>query len=326
MNRASILALLDTVLLRSWRIGADPIVASTALTADQLGHVVVDATAGAVAVTLPSASAALGGVEVTLRRKDVTANVLSIVAAGADKIVLPGDANGITATELLFPGDYLTLRADGAGKWWCVGQAQLPGSLNHGLQVITTLGVSTYTVPAVLRSGRARARVTVIGGGGSGGVKRISGEAGGGGGGGGGVAQSVVDLTGLETVSVTVGAGGAGVTSPGSGNSGLSSSFGAFLSATGGTFGGGSASSSTVAGGNSGAGVGGQYNSRLGYGGYGSLVTSTSGVGGTGGGGSSPGATGASPAASYGHGSGGVGSGASSYTLDGGQGVVIIEW
>ncbi|MBF8754617.1 glycine-rich domain-containing protein [Pseudomonas guariconensis] len=326
MNRASIMALLDTVLLRSWRIGVDPIVASTALTADQLGHVVVDATAGDLTVTLPSSSASLRGVEVTLRRKDVTANVLSIVAAGAEKIVLPGAADGIAATELIFPGDYLTLRSDGAGKWWVVGQAQLPGSLNRGLQVITIIGVSTYAVPAVLRSGRIRARVTVIGGGGSGGVKRISGEAGGGGGGGGGIAQSVIDLTGLETISVTVGAGATGATNPGPGNSGLSSSFGALLSATGGTFGGGSASSSVASGGNSGSGVGGQYNSRIGYGGYGSLVTSTSGVGGTGGGGSSPGATGASPAASYGHGSGGVGSGASSYTLDGGHGVVIIEW
>lgn len=320
MNRASIMALLDTVLLRSWRIGAEPIVASTALTADQLGHVVVDATAGAVAVTLPSAGAALGGVEVTLRRKDVTTNILSIVAAGADKIVLPGDANGIAATELLFPGDYLTLRSDGAGRWWCVGQAQLPGSLSRGLQVITTLGVSTYTVPAVLRSGRVRAKVTVIGGGGSGAVRRVTTDFGGGGGGGGGIAEGVVDLAGVTSVQVTVGAGGVGVNTVRSGNPGGSSSFGSYMSATGGDAGGAS-------GGFTGTGVGGQINQGLGAGSYGWLLNSTGQAGGIGGGGSSPGATGGSPAPSaWGHGSGGVGSGTTSFTTDGAQGVVKIKW
>ncbi|BBT38960.1 hypothetical protein [Pseudomonas putida] len=235
MNRASIMALLDTVLLRSWRIGADPIVASTALTADQLGHVVVDATAGAVAVTLPSAVAALRGVEVTLRRKDVTTNVLSIVAAGADKIVLPGDANGIAATELLFPGDYLTLRADGAGKWWCVAQAQLPASVTSVITKFAVAGVYTYTVPAVFRSGRRRALVTVTGGGG-GGAHTESTTIAAGGGGGGGRGTSNVDLYGINTVTVTVGVGGPGAPAGASaaGTSGGASSFGAFISSTGG--------------------------------------------------------------------------------------------
>ncbi|MFK9097912.1 glycine-rich domain-containing protein [Pseudomonas guariconensis] len=300
MNRASIMALLDTVLLRSWRIGADPIVASTALTADQLGHVVVDATAGAVAVTLPSASAALGGVEVTLRRKDVTTNVLSIVAAGADKIVLPGDANGIAATELLFPGDYLTLRADGAGKWWCVGQAQLPASLASGLVVFAATGVSTFTVPPVLRSGRRRPIVTVIGGGGGG--ARSGASPGPSGGGGGGVAESIVDLTGIATVSVTVGLGGAGGAASGdNGAAGGTSSFGAFMSATGGVGG----FANTAASGASGVGTGGAVNYGLGHGGLPLLSAVSTIYGGSGGGASSVHSNSGGAPTSPGHGGGG---------------------
>lgn len=300
MNRASIMALLDIVLLRSWRIGADPIVASTALTADQLGHVVVDATAGAVAVTLPSASAALGGVEVTLRRKDVTTNVLSIVAAGADKIVLPGDASGIAATELLFPGDYLTLRADGAGKWWCVGQAQLPASLASGLVVFAAAGVSTFTVPPVLRSGRRRPIVTVMGGGGGG--ARNSASPGPSGGGAGGVAEGGVDLTGIATVSVTIGLGGAGGAASGdNGAAGGTSSFGAFLSATGGVGG----FANTVASGASGVGTGGAINYGLGHGGL-PLQSAVSTIyGGSGGGASSVHSNSGGAPTSPGHGGGG---------------------
>ncbi|MDR0209805.1 MAG: hypothetical protein LBJ33_11630 [Pseudomonas putida] len=254
MNRASFMALLDTVLLRSWRIGVDPIVASAALTADQLGQVVVDATAGAVAITLPSASAVLGRVEVTLRRKDVTANVLSIVAVGADRIVLPGATDGIGATELIFPGDYLTLRADGAGKWWCVGQAQLPGSIASGLTVFGEAGVFTFMVPPVLRSGRRQAVVTVIGGGGGGGNSGSTGTGdAGSGGGGGGLAKKRIDLSAVISVPVTVGSGGAAQVAGGT------SSFGVYVSAPGG----GAAGPSRGAGG---IGVGGDINGTLGAG------------------------------------------------------------
>lgn len=280
MNRASIMALLDTVLLRSWRIGADPIVASTVLTADQLGHVVVDATAGAVAVTLPSAVAALRGVEVTLRRKDVTTNVLSIVAAGADKIVLPGDANGIAITELLFPGDYLTLRADGAGKWWCIGQAQLPPSLTSKVTKFSVAGVYTYNVLPVFRSGRLYASVEVVGAGGGGG-RFING---GGGGGGGGKAKRCMSLAGVTSVVVTVGAGGVGrAGSDGDAVTGGSTSFGEYLSATGGMGG------SKWFGGRGGVGIGGDINLSLGAGAnmtrHDNSATGSSYGGGSGGGG-----------------------------------------
>ncbi len=320
MNRASIMALLDTVLLRSWRIGADPIVASTALTADQLGHVVVDATAGAVAVTLPSASAAVGGVEVTLRRKDVTTNVLSIVAAGADKIVLPGDANGIAATELLFPGDYLTLRADGAGKWWCVGQAQLPGSLATGSVLYSEAGVYTFVVPAVLRSGRRRASVRVRGGGG-GGARRAA-SPGAGGGGEGGFSEKLMDLAGVNSVPVTVGLGGNGASVDSTdGIAGGTSSFGTYCSATGGGGGIGTGNSSVITGG---TGTGGDINIVGGYGWAGTASPTGTIMGGAGGGGYSAPAAGSTASPNI-PGAGGGGC-STANGRKGADGMVWIRW
>ncbi|WP_375782311.1 glycine-rich domain-containing protein, partial [Escherichia coli] len=84
-----------------------------------------------------------------------------------------------------------------------------------------------------MKKGR-RVRVKVIGGGGSGGYPSISSTnaAGGGGGGGGGVSESVIDLTGIDTVTITVGSGGESQnTSARNGNPGGTSSFGAYLSA-----------------------------------------------------------------------------------------------
>ncbi|MCL8309007.1 hypothetical protein M9Y57_29530, partial [Pseudomonas putida] len=239
--------------------------ATTALTKAQCGLVLANAATGAIALTLPAANAALGVVEIVLRRVDGTSNALTIAASGADKIMLDtiAAAAGLASTELLFSGDYLRLRSDGAGKWWCVGQAQLPGSIDSGLVVFSAAGVSTYTVPAVLRSGRRVAKVTVIGAGGGGGR---SGTAGVGSGGGGGVAKARCNLAGVTSVSVTVGAKGLGATvNNGQGTTGGTSSFGGFASATGGVGGAGN-STNQNAGGNTGVGVGGDILSGLGTG------------------------------------------------------------
>lgn len=109
----------------------------------------------------------------------------------------------------------------------------------RGTQVFKTAGVFTWAVPV----GVKKAWVTVIGGGGGGGRAGVSG-AGSGGGGGGGLAQELVDLSGVTSVTVTVGAGGAGATvDAGVGETGATSSFGTYLSATGGAGGFGNASS-----------------------------------------------------------------------------------
>ncbi|HGV7716654.1 TPA: phage tail protein, partial [Escherichia coli] len=86
------------------------------------------------------------------------------------------------------------------------------GEATFGAQncaVFDNAGVSTWNVPDIVKKGR-RVRVKVIGGGGSGGYPSISSTnaAGGGGGGGGGVSESVIDLTGIDTVTITVGSGG----------------------------------------------------------------------------------------------------------------------
>lgn len=295
---------------------------SATLSSQQLGLVLISAASASVTCTLPDASA-IGVREVVLRRNDATGNVVVIAASGADKIMLDtaAESAGQASTELLFAGDFLRLRSDGAGKWWCVGQAQLPGSIASGLVSYTAAGNHTFTVPAVLRSGRRRARVSVIGGGG-GAAEGTAGERGGGGGAG-GVAIALVGLAGVSTVPVSVGAGGSGGVGVGTpGVTGGTSSFGAYASATGGVFGGGGGG---TAGGDGGIGSGGTLNLK---GGWGSDASpGGSGDGGCsllGGGGRSDvgaGQNGVVPGTGGGGGRGNVGKGG-----NGAPGAVIIEW
>ena len=106
----------------------------------------------------------------------------------------------------------------------------------RNLVAFTTAGVTNWTVPEELRKGR-KCYVKVIGGGASGGIGSTTASAVtcGGGGGGGGVAEGLVDLTGINSVSITVGAGGAPVSGISvNGKNGGSSSFGTYMSASGG--------------------------------------------------------------------------------------------
>jgi len=103
----------------------------------------------------------------------------------------------------------------------------------NGIQVFTAGG--TFTVPA----GVKKVWVEVQGGGGGGGAGGNGGPTGGGGGAGGYAAELVTGLTPGGTVAVTIGAGGAGGTCsgacvPGVGETGGTSSFGSYVSATGG--------------------------------------------------------------------------------------------
>ncbi|HAV9951288.1 hypothetical protein LUS38_17495 [Escherichia coli] len=193
----------------------------------------------------------------------------------------------------------------------------------QNLVVFSTSGIFSWNVPAEVKKGR-RCKVTVIGGGASGGR-----APGGAGGGGGGYAEKLIDLSGVDSVSITVGAGGAALssgTSSISGNPGGTSSFGTYVSATGGGIG-------TVSAGIGGTGVGGDVNSSLGPGGpgmsYGTDYCSGSG-GGPGGGGvlSSQRRDGVDAVAPGGGGSGAaIGtSGIAAKSGSGGAGRVIVEW
>ena len=197
------------------------------------------------------------------------------------------------------------------------------------IQAFTSSG--TFTVP----SGVTQVKVTVIGGGGGGASSSTSNP--GGGGGAGGIAVGVV--SGLSgTVAVTVGAGGAGGASGGanSGADGGTSSFGSYLSATGG--GGGNAPVSD-GGAGAGGGVGTVGSGATGYGTGGSSGTDGSSASGKGGDGGAPGngrgitdnvSCAPANAVGYGGGGGGCGNGAgegSGYPGGAGAGgLVVVEW
>ncbi|WP_268602088.1 phage tail protein [Escherichia coli] len=157
----------------------------------------------------------------------------------------------------------------------------------RNLVTFTTAGVTSWTVPEELRKGR-KCYVKVIGGGASGGIGSTTASAVtcGGGGGGGGVAEGLVDLTGINSVSITVGAGGAPVSGISvNGKNGGSSSFGTYMSASGGYSGG------QPSGGLGAVGVGGTINTSLGPGSPGSIASAASGAG-NGGSGGGPGGVG----------------------------------
>ena len=105
------------------------------------------------------------------------------------------------------------IKSDGTVKTALENLGLREGSFGfRNLVTFTTAGVTSWTVPEELRKGR-KCYVKVIGGGASGGIGSTTASAVtcGGGGGGGGVAEGLVDLTGINSVSITVGAGGAPV-------------------------------------------------------------------------------------------------------------------
>jgi hypothetical protein len=114
-----------------------------------------------------------------------------------------------------------------------------PSVLNDSpfdLEVFTSNG--TWT-----NNGHKLIEVELVGGGGSGNNTGVN-SSGGNGAGAGGYARKIIDVSEIESVSVTVGTGGTGVTSSIDGNNGTASSFGTHLSATGG----GGAVSGTIGG------------------------------------------------------------------------------
>ncbi|WNZ79611.1 phage tail protein [Pseudomonas sp. P105] len=98
--------------------------ASKALTADELGLVLIDASAGANTVTLPAANAALGIRDVIVRRVDNSGNRLTVRASGSDRIRFHTHlaASGYPFLVLMGSGDWWHLRSDEAGVWWPVGR------------------------------------------------------------------------------------------------------------------------------------------------------------------------------------------------------------
>lgn len=255
---------------------------------------------------------------------DPTLTALAALVGVANKLPYFNGDDTAALTDLTQVGRDIIGKTDIAAVLQYLGLGASAFGLKNFV-VFSTAGVSTWTVPDELKSGR-KAKVTVIGAGGSGGRSSS-----GGGGGGGGKAVKLVDLTGIESVPITVGAGGvkpaAGSTSI-PGNSGGSSSFGTFCSATGGGGGG------NVSGGSSGIGVNGDINTGTGPGNPGAYHSSGSYVSGSGGGAGGPGSLSSSDSDGFdaiGPGGGGSGAATGSTTVScrpgaGYSGMVLIEW
>jgi hypothetical protein len=182
----------------------------------------------------------------------------------------------------------------------------------------------------VVPSDCTRARVRVWGAGAGGGGNDDFGSAGGGGGG--GYAEGIVTLVPGTTVPVTVGLGGAGgsnsAVSLNDGNSGGSSSFGVYISATGGLGGLGTVGGGTGTGGGGGAGYGAVIYGAGGAGG-GGLTIGLSAIGGHGGSCGMGGGGGANGTfAGPGSFPGGGGAGAANDTNGGAgaAGMVVVEY
>jgi len=189
--------------------------------------------------------------------------------------------------------------------------------------IVAFTSSGTFTVPA----GVTKVKVTVVGGGGGGRTATNSTSQGGGGAGGAAI-KVITGLTPGGTVAVTVGAGGAANTS------GVTSSFGSYCSATGGSS---PATGGPGGGGAGGTATGGDINFTGGAGNGGNGVNGTvSGTAGNGGssifGGAGLGATSTNSANTAGAGApgtgagGGGGCGGPGTGGAGGSGIVIVEY
>jgi len=162
--------------------------------------------------------------------------------------------------------------------------------------IVAFTSSGTFTVPA----GVTKVKVTVVGGGGGGG----SGTSYSGGGGGGTAIKTITGLTPGGTVAVTVGAGGVAAAA------GVTSSFGAYCSATGGGFAVSTTPGSGGIGSNGDLNIGGQAGTVDSYNGYGTGGSSFLGGGG-------------------GYGAGNVGrqyGGGAATGSNGASGVVVVEY
>jgi len=195
-------------------------------------------------------------------------------------------------------------------------------SLLNGFQAYTVAGTYYWTVP----DGVYFALTKTIGAGAGGAA--FNNLIGGGGGGGGGKAEKLVaGLVPGEIIIITVGAGGIAGVSSGDGQAGGTSSFGPFVSATGGKGG-----SRFGHGGQAGVGIGGDFNTSLGPGVLGSLWADDPNrpVGGAGGGPSDRIIFSQNAPPGLGPGAGGGGGGSDNGSVKtpspGRDGAVIIRW
>jgi len=262
-----------------------------------------------------------------------TPNIGAATATSINKIAITAPATSATLTiangKTLTANNTLTLA--GTDGTTLTGPATTPtgGVLAFGIPKFQQFtGSGTFTIPA----GVTAAKVTVVGAGGAGGGCAAGTNNGGGGGAGGVGIKWLSGLTPGNTLTVTVGTGGAGISNA-TGNAGGASSVSSgtqtitTVSANGG--GGGFSGAGTSAGAvETTAGTGGDMN----FGGNGGSFATTAGPYGGGGGASIFGGAGANsgstgrPAVGIGSGGSGCASAATGAGGAGAGGLVVFEW
>lgn len=200
------------------------------------------------------------------------------------------------------------------------------GGTTQNFQKFTSSG--TFTIPANVTS----VKVTVIGAGGAGGGSTVA-TSGGGGGSGGNTIKYLTGLTPGNTLAVTVGTGGTGVSGAGGnagGNSTVASGTQTITSIIANGGGGGSVAAGVgVGGGGAAAGSGGDENNAGTPGALGIASISIGGGGAPsirGGGGQATGNAGGNTGTSPGSGGGGSGAGGTNTGGTGATGLVVFEW
>ncbi len=256
-------------------------------------QVVTSVLTGANGVALPSLSTSPSNVGMQIAVTNAGVSPLLVYPAnGSSNTINGGAAN---APAVIPSGGTQTFCAASGTAWYTKGT----GFPN--IQVFTTVGGNSWTMPPLANV----VRVLMIGGGGGGGgggLQTSGATLGGGGGGGGAYCDAVfraIDLP--STVTVTVGAGGnggAGSTTNGatgaSGSAGANTTFGAYAEARGGSGGGGGGAGTGGGGGSLAVGLasGGAGGSSLSTGNPSAPAASQfSGSGGGGGGGQNSGGT-----------------------------------
>lgn len=132
----------------------------TALTADDAGMVILDATSNAVAITLPAVNAVTGvPLMFEFVRIDGTANAVTVSRAGADTFV-----GGATSFTLVGQGDQRTIGGDATSKWATTAIANAGASLaangwqklpsghivQWGSATTNGSGIASFTFPIAL--------------------------------------------------------------------------------------------------------------------------------------------------------------------------------
>lgn len=116
MSRADDLAELERGLLAVRGLNNTPITVSKVLAPHETGVLLVDASAGAVTITLPPASRLM---DVRVQRVDNSGNRLVVQAAGGEAVKFHTRLRvaGYGFFVLMGAGDFWHLRSDGAGAW-----------------------------------------------------------------------------------------------------------------------------------------------------------------------------------------------------------------